>query len=465
MGARTRRRRGDEGATLVTAAVLVTAVAAFAGLLLAGGSVYAAAQEGRRAADLAALAAAANLPTLNLSSGADPNPLGLPSPGMLDRRLGAVGIDRSTPLPTLGEDFLGGACAVAARQFGDGRSPITDSFGTEATTCSPMVHLANPWLQQLVDCLAGAAATTGCAADLAYALGERLPAPRVTDPVVAALTDAVREAGLAGQVVTSTLLEQIRTLDTTLNGALQPLLTHLNETGGVSVDVARLAPALVSPNVSVTVTQTVDVPGAGLVGAGPVTLTQTSTARRTFKNAVVVPVVDAPLPDRTISFDANPRVAAARDKAFTALHRVADRVTPAADEALREVACRDTFAACPAVSTTFDDLMADLRDVVDPPPGTAPHTTELIDHAIAQQTPILVATAAYATDPRSIVGATVYDLPVVKQLLPGLLFIPALDVVPAVLSAGPLGRVVATPVDTAVAAARTKGLYRARLVD
>lgn len=465
MASRARRCRGDDGATLVTAAVLLTAVAAFAGLLLAGGSVYAAAQEGRRAADLAALAAAANLPTLNLGSGTDPNPLGLPSPRHLDRRLGTIGVDASTPLPTLGEDFLSGACAVAARQFGNGRSPVTDSFSTAAPTCSPEVHLANPWLQELVSCLGGAAAATGCAADLAEALGDRLPAPRATDPIVAALSDAVHEAGMTGQVVTSTLLDEIRALDTTLRGALQPLLTHLNETGGVSVDVARLAPAIVSPNVSVTVTQQVDVPGAGLVGAGPVTLTQRSTARRTFKNAVVVPVVDVSLPNRTITFDANPRVAAARDKALDALRRVGDRVTPAADEALRNVACRDTFAACPAVSTTFDDLLADLRDVVDPPNGVAPDMRTLVDEAIAQQDPILVATAGYTADPRQILGSTIYDLPVVKQLLPGLLFIPALDVVPAVLSAGPLGRVVATPVDTAVAAARTKGLYRARLVD
>ena len=465
MAARGRRCRGQEGATLVTAAVLLTAVAAFAGLLLAGGSVYAAAQEGRRAADLAALAAAANLPTLNLGSGTDPNPLGLPSPRQLDRRLGTIGIDAGTPLPTLGEDFLGGACAVAARQFGGGRSPITDGYSTAAPTCSPQVHLANPWLQQLVDCLAGAGATTGCAADLAEALGDRLPAPRATDPVVAALSDAVREAGMAGQVVTVTLLDELRALDATLGGALQPLLTRLNETGGVSVDVARLAPAVVSPNVSVTVTQQVEVPGAALVGAGPVNLTQTSTARRTFKNAVVVPVVELPLPDRTITFDANPRVAAARDKAMAALHRVGDRVTPAADEALRQVACRDTFAACPAVSTTFDDALADLRDVVDPPTGGAPTTTTLVEEAVAQRKPILVATAGYALHPRDILGATVADLPPVKQLLPGLLFVPAFDMVPAVLSAGPLGRVVATPIDTAVTAARTKGLYRARLVD
>jgi hypothetical protein len=117
------------------------------------------------------------------------------------------------------------------------------------------------------------------------------------------------------------------------------------------------------------------------------------------------------------------------------------------------------------VSTTFDDLLADLRDVVDPPNGVAPDMRTLVDEAIAQQDPILVATAGYAADPRQILGSTIYDLPVVKQLLPGLLFIPALDVVPAILSAGPLGRVIATPVDTAVAAARTKGLYRARLVD
>ena len=50
------------------------------------------------------------------------------------------------------------------------------------------------------------------------------------------------------------------------------------------------------------------------------------------------------------------------------------------------------------------------------------------------------------------------------QLLPSLLFIPALDVVPVVLSAGPLGKVVATPIDTVAAAGRARGLFKARLV-
>src|SRR5688500_3099595 len=158
-----RARRGEAGATLIVAAVLLTAVAAFAGLLLAGGSVYAAAQEGRRAADLAALAAAANLPTLNL--GTTENPLGLPAPMQLDTPLGTL--DSTTRLPTLGEDFLGGACAVVARQFGDNRSPVTDNYSTAAPTCTPSVHLANAWVQRLVDCLGGPAAATGCGAALA----------------------------------------------------------------------------------------------------------------------------------------------------------------------------------------------------------------------------------------------------------------------------------------------------------
>lgn len=454
-------KRDEEGAILITAAILLTAVSAFAGLTLAGGSVYAAAQEGRKAADLAALGAAANLPTLNL--GTTPNPLGLPAPSQVGTPLGTV--DLTSNLPTLADDFTYGACAIAARQFAPGSAPLTESYGTAAPTCTPEVGLANQWLQELADCLGGPAAASGCAAALESGIASLLPPPAPTSPAVSALQAATHEAGMAGQVVTTDLMVRIRSLNTTLFGRLDPLLNQLNEAGGVSVDMRRLAPALLTPQIKVTITQEVDVPGGGLVGAGPVTLRTSATARRAIKNAVVVPAVTFPNSNGVMVFDANPALSTAKDEAFAAVEEMGALVTPAADQALTQVACPGTSATCPVVSDSFDAALADLHDAIDPPNGTAPTTNELIDHAVQSGEPVMLAAASFALDPQQVLGSTVYGLPGVAQLLPGLLFVPALEMVPAVLSVGPLGRIIATPVDTAVAAAQTKGLYRARLVD
>jgi hypothetical protein len=279
------------------------------------------------------------------------------------------------------------------------------------------------------------------------------------------LQTATQQAGTTGQVVTTGLMAQLRTLNTTLGGRLSPLLNQLNAAGGVSVDMRRLAPALLTPEITVTITQLVDVPGASLVGAGPVALHTDATARRVIKNAVVVPAVTLPDTNGVVSFNANAQLAAARDAAFDAMAKVAALVTPAADQALTQVACPGTTATCPVVSDSFAAAMADLHDAIDPPSGSEPDALAIVNQAIASGEPVMLAATSFVADPRAILGSTVYGLPGVAQLLPSLLFIPALDMVPAVLSVGPLGRVIATPVDTAVFAARTKGLYRARLVD
>jgi len=62
------RFRGEQGATMVVAAILIPVLAVFAGLAWGTAMVYGANQEGRRAADMAALATAAAMPTFNVAS-------------------------------------------------------------------------------------------------------------------------------------------------------------------------------------------------------------------------------------------------------------------------------------------------------------------------------------------------------------------------------------------------------------
>jgi hypothetical protein len=455
-----RRTRGDEqGAILVTSAVLLTALAAFGGLALGTAALYGTAQEGRTAADLSAAAGAASLP--GLAIGTTPNPLGLPTPLQLDSPLGTV--DAEPVLPTLGSNFPLGVCHVAAAQFVNKRSPLTAAWKTGPVTCSPTVSLPDPALQRLANCLAGTAATGGCAAQLEQGIATMAQAPDAAAPVVTALKNATTQAGQTGQVVTSQLVAQLRALNTTLGGRLTPLLTSVTDEGGLRIRPARIAPALLTPEVSVRVTQKVRVPGASLVGVGALTFHTDATARRAFKSAIAVPVVTPPGPDGSVILDLNPAVSTASDATMNAIDKVAAAITPPLDSAFAQAGC-GSLAPCPSLGPALTNMAADIRDVVDPPHGTAPDALTLANQAVASGEPILVAATGFVLDPKKILGSTIYSLPGVAQLLPSLLFVPALDVIPAVLSAGPLGKVVATPIDTAAAAGRARGLFRARLV-
>src|SRR5205814_3262971 len=63
-----KRGKGERGATMVLAAILNPVLAAFAGLAWGTAMVYGANQEGRRAADMAALATASAMPMFNLAT-------------------------------------------------------------------------------------------------------------------------------------------------------------------------------------------------------------------------------------------------------------------------------------------------------------------------------------------------------------------------------------------------------------
>lgn len=456
-----RRTRGDEqGAILVTTAVLLTAVASFAGLALGTAALYGTAQEGRTAADLSAAAGAASLP--GLAIGSRPNPLGLPAPTMLDTPLGTV--DATPALPTLGTDFTLGTCRVVAQQFVDKRSPLTQSWMTGPVQCTPTVSVADPALQRLANCLQGAGSLASCAGQVEANLAAMADIPAEGDPVVAALQDATDYLGLAGDIMTADLMARIRNLNAVLGGRLTPLVDALPADGKLTVDLARIAPALVTPEVSVRVTQQVKVPGASLVGMGPITFTTDATARRAFKSAVAVPVVTPPGPDGGVVFDANPAIGSARDATLDAIDKAGDAVVPTLDQAFAQAGCGGSMTACPSFDSAVDSVQADLRDVLDPPHGTAPDAEAVIQQAIASGEPIMLAVGSYVVDPKQVLGSTVYSLPGVSQLLPGLLFVPAFDVLPVILSAGPLGKVVATPIDTVAAAGRAKGLFKARIV-
>jgi hypothetical protein len=462
---RRRLQRDESGAILPTAAIMLVALSAFAALALAGGSVYAAAQDGRKAADFAALAGAANMPTVNLGTTQfDPtnNPLSLPIPSQADTPLGTL--DLTGSLPTLNNNWTTGVCAVAAREFGGNRSPVDDNYPAGPTSCTTTFGFENQWLQDLANCLAGTTAAADCANRYITNLSQSLTPPSATDPAVAALQNAITTAGQTGQVVTQQFLAQVQSLNTTLGGALTPLLQYFNANGGINVNFTQLAPALLTPSITVGIRQFINVPGANLLRHGPVTVTSTATARRAIKNAVVLPTVKVQ-PDGTFTFNPNSLLDKAMTPAFNALSKLGSDISPHADQAMQTVVCPVLTTPCPSVGASFDSALSDVQDAIMPPNGPTPSEWALIQWAEANGQPIMLSYASLLTDPKQILGSTVYSLPGVSSLLGQFDYIPAMGMVPVILSAGPLGQVIATPVNTAVAAGRTQGLYRARLVD
>jgi len=466
MLARWRRLQRDEsGAILPTAAIMLVALSAFAGLALAGGSVYAADQDGRKAADFAALAGAANMPTVNLGTTQyDPlhNPVDLPVPTQSDTPLGTL--DLTGELPTLNNNWTTGVCAVAAREFGGNRSPVNDNYKTADPTCTPSFGFENQWLQDLADCLAGATNAADCASRFSTALANALLPPAAADPVTTQLQSALTTAGATGQVVTQDFIAQVQALNTKLNGALTPLINYFNADGGININVTQLAPALLTPSITVAIKQQVQVPGANLLGHGPVTVTSTATARRAIKNAVVLPTVQL-RPDGTFVFNPNSLLDKAMDPTFKALGNIGAKVTPYADHAMQTIVCPALTAPCPSVGDSFQSALNDVRDALEPPNAPTPSEWQFIQWAEANGVPVMMSYTSLLADPKQILGTTVYGLPGVSALLGQFDYIPAMGMVPVILSAGPLGQVIATPVNTAVDAGKTQGLYRARLVD
>lgn len=178
---------------------------------------------------------------------------------------------------------------------------------------------------------------------------------------------------------------------------------------GDTVDLSRLAPALTGSFVTVQIDGTLEPPMAELVGVAAtdqakpaddgVDVSVCATARRRFKNAVLLPVADCGalggvIPDCEV--DANPALDQTGDQAFGALEDVREQLDarglPGGD--------------------VIELLLQDLRDIYDPE-GNPPTQREVLEAALADDEDILV-----------VVGGTA-----------GATRIPILDVYPAASSA------------------------------
>lgn len=138
-------------------------------------------------------------------------------------------------------------------------------------------------------------------------------------------------------------------------------------------DLSPLLPALLYPGVRVDMSWHVTGPFDQVINNAGATESTTAVARRRFKNMVVVPEVGLPT-GQTINL--NPYVGDVRNTAIDAM-----------DETERLLAANSLTAPC---SSVLDGAHDDILDAIDPPAG-GPTAQQVIDDAIASQSPLVVA--------------------------------------------------------------------------
>ena len=470
---------------MVLTALFISVLAIFAGGTWAAVTLYGANQEGRRAADLAALSAAATLPTANLTTCNTGvcNPVQVPTGGQfcppadqgINGRvctpLGTVDLNGAVPLPNL--NWTTGSCGVADQQFISGRSPINQVFKVNGNPgCLPEAQFSQAWMQMLADCIQN---LSSCQA-VQNSLTSILPSPAGT-ALGTAIQNALTAADSAETLVSSSMMRTLSSLNGNGvfclpfggNGCLQPLIDALGGDQGnrLQVNLASLAPALLTPQVKVTVTQQVNVPGAALIGLGNSTIRNSATARRAFKNAVLLPAIGPKRADGTYIVNPNETLAAAKDLTLTALGAVDNAVSPLVQNALTPIVCNSNPIPC-QVPSFIGEQINDLSDIFNPPGGQPPPDgNAIVLNAVQNAQPVLFATLGQVTNPQDVLGNTLWTAlkPLLGLGVGNLLVAPALDFMPATLQNGGTIGYIATPVRTVQLAGQTQGLYRARLVD
>lgn len=219
-----------------------------------------------------------------------------------------------------------------------------------------------------------------------------------------------------------------------VGGLLNPIIGELTALECASLEAAiggmpeNLSPALITPRVKVAIQGTYEAFVPIPVFAGDRAVDAEATARRRFKNLIVLPAVNGvPQPLN----DLNPTATEVRDTLLPAVEQANSAVAGALDPLLP-----------PGVSFDLSGLISDLFDLYDPP-GAAPAPS-----------PLEVAEAAVdAGDP--VILLRLFDMPV--------LGIPALDFTAAYLNRLGDGSFNATPIPVAQLASAS-GLFGASIV-
>jgi hypothetical protein len=431
--------RSERGAVLVTVALVMTVLM----LLVAGGistfTMFGAQRELQKAADQAALAAAAALPLAypqavlaNLE--ALPFPDGITDPAFA--LLGEAGLD----IPRLSQivpDPRAVACAYGSDSLSGESATLINSFGIApsnppSTICSD--SRISPTMQStaLLNCVNG-----------------------IVGSVTTRVTSAVGSIPLLSGLLNPILLSILGDPNNPAPGTVRALVNDLN----------MALPAILSPRMRVEVRSGFEPPLLSLVtGADGIQMRATAVAQRRLKNAVVVPTVPGGM--GSVNFN-------------TALNQAQAPLIQAVGAVNTQLNTLTSQLGLPNCNNLLTDLQTDLSDLYNPPLGPAPSARDLALEAIrgargaagrAGVATNQVGEAFLAVSPGNptsvgtLVGSTLGALgflltPLLNAL--GFTQIPALDVAPVVFNEVAAGDISGT----IIAAANARGLFQATLVN
>ena len=411
------RQRNETGAisVLLAAISLGLVVLVLAGSNAAG--LLGVRREAQRAANLAALAGAANLPLLGLLSSPEP---------------------QSTSCAQVDKTFAPSS-ALLTPELGDGTVPRCGD-GVTVTAEADWARV-----EAVRDALALLLGSLNLPADLCAAVEPVLDPidpvldPVLEDPILEETTDTVLEP--IDPVLDPIVKDPIKVVGLSFSSAssasadlIDPLLGELTDLECASLAGAirglpdNLSPAVITPRVKVLVQGLYEAFVPMPAFAGEHAVDAEATARRRFKNLVVLPAVNgAPQP----LDDLNPTATAARDTLLPELESAATALGTALAPYL------------PAgVAFDLSGLFVDLYDIYDPPStAPAPSPLEVAEAAVASGEPVVL--------------LRLFTVPV--------LGIPALDFTAAYLTKLSDGSFEAVPVPVAQLSAAS-GLFSASLV-
>lgn len=351
-----RRVHDEKGIVLIVVASVMTALM----VLSAGGimlfTLYGSHREMQKAADQAALAGAAALPLLRpgvaLSS--------LPMNTVYDLT-DDVGLD--VPLKGLNNvpDPRAVACAFGTRSLQGDSASLINSFGGTATGLPSSYCASSPWADARVNPTLNSLSTplSTCVNGLTSNINTTINSLNTGLNSLLGNLLGLLGLGLTGAQATAIVNNTV--------AQLQGVLTSVQ-------NLEALSPALLTPEMTVTVTDRVDPPLISMVtGNSGVQMTVSSTAKRRLKNAVVLPNTPALLnTDLNAPLNATkPQVMAALGEANTQLNALMTQF------GLSQ--CRDLLAPSSSV-------YQDISDIYEPPAAGTYSGRDLIDGATAAVT-------------------------------------------------------------------------------
>lgn len=345
-------------------------------------TLYGSHREMQKAADQGALAAAAGLPLLNPSQTLDS--VGLNQNYDL---VSGLGLDTALHSAHNIPDPRAVACAFAALNLQDDSARMVARFGNGAVAGSGSCAAHSSGLggvnvvplpvggNEIQDCVGQVtSAVTNLANQLNVGLAGLLNTVLALGYTVADLVNGLVPALLRPIVVSALNLLGLSVSDVqNLINTVPQAIEQLDEIVNAVTNLQALAPALITPRVQVTVTDTVTPPLIGLIpGVGPVEMTVTATAERRLKNVLVLP--GTPL----IGTDLNQSLNASRDTVMQSVGAVNDQLngimTLLGNTGVPLGNCQNLLAP-------GSTLYGAIEDVYNPP-ASAPFTgMDLVQHS------------------------------------------------------------------------------------